>query len=256
MQGTLRLRSRRRAARPAALQAARRARLIARFAMRRVHERDFEWFRRFRDDDGLFVDVGANLGQSACSARAVMPRCRILSLEPNPAHHADLRWVARVVRRMEVIHAAASDRPGVQRLHVPFWKGAPITGEASLNLAFVRSSASLRDRLGDRMERPEFAVRSFDVPLLRIDDLRIVPRWLKVDVQGHAPEVLRGARETLRRHLPPVMVEADRETNGAIAGLLGELGYTPHHFDPARADLRPYDGEVAPQNLFFLPAAE
>lgn len=230
----------------------RRARALARFLRRTPHEADFRWFARFGDDPGLFLDVGANLGMSALSARIVLPEARIVSLEPNPAHRADLRLVSRIVGNMHHQTVAAGAEPGELELHVPAWRGIPITGEASLEREAVLRSDSLRARLGRRMEGPYFEVRPMRVPVVRVDDLGLAPRWMKIDVQGAAPAVLDGARRTIAEHRPVLMIESDGATNEATIDRLGELGYEP--FAPAAGgrDLVPF-ADQAPTNLMFLP---
>jgi hypothetical protein len=103
---------------------------LARYALRRPHEPDFNYFAG--DRFGLFLDIGANIGTSA-------------------------------MRNMEWAALAASDEPGTLTLHIP-QRGGARTGDASLDL----------DTLA----------------------------WVKVDVEGHADAVLRGAEDTIRRCRP------------------------------------------------------
>jgi FkbM family methyltransferase len=230
----------------------RRAKAVRRFRKGEPHERDFAFFRRFADDDGLFLDVGANLGMSALSVRTVLPRARIVSIEPNPLHAPDLKHVARRVGQMEVVQIAASDQDGELELHVPTWRGVPITGEASLSRDAVLASDQLRARLGDGMDSPRFAIRSFVVPVRVLDELGFEPRFVKIDVQGVADAVLRGLRETIARCRPIVMVESDGRTNAAVIEQLREAGYGAFVYDAAADELVPF-ADQGPQNLFFVP---
>lgn len=98
---------------PRTFAAARRAWFAGRFLARRPHERDYELFRRLPVDDGLFLDVGANIGMSALSYRIVRPRAPVLSIEANPAHARDLRAVGRLLRHgYEFRILAAGEEPG------------------------------------------------------------------------------------------------------------------------------------------------
>jgi FkbM family methyltransferase len=226
----------------------RRAKAVGRYRRGELHEPDFGYFRRFADDDGLFLDVGANLGMSALSVRTVLPRARIVSIEPNPLHQPDLRRVAKRVGNMEVLQLAASDRPGQLELHVPTWRGVPITGEASLSREAVLAS----DQLRERVDSPHFAIRSFVVPVRSLDELALAPRFVKVDVQGVADAVLRGMADTLAAHRPLVMVESEGRTNDAVADQLARLGYDAHVYDAAADALAPF-ADQSPQNIFFVP---
>lgn len=232
--------------------ALRRARAVARYKRGGLHESDFAYFRRFAAEEGLFLDVGANLGMSALSIRTVLPRARILSVEPNPLHEPDLRHVAERVGNMETRYLAAHERPGEMELHVPTWRGLPITGEASLSREAILESDQLRRRLGERMRSDRFAIRSFRVPIVPLDELELAPRWVKIDVQGVADAVLRGLQRTLERHRPTVMVESDGHTNAAVIGHLGTLGYGAFVYDAAADALVPF-ADQGPQNIFFVP---
>lgn len=232
----------------------RRARAIWRFKRGEPHEVDYKYFRRFADEDGLFVDVGANLGTSALSARTVLPHSRILSIEPNPLHNHDLRRVAKRVGNMDVLNLAAHERVDEMELHIPTWRGIPITGEASLSRAAVLESAALRSRLGDRMNSHHFAVRTFRVPVKPLDQLGLEPRFIKIDVQGVGDAVLRGLHGTIDRHRPIIMVESDGRTNETVFAHLGGLGYVAFVYDPVADELGPFEDQ-SPQNIFFVATA-
>ncbi len=62
--------------------------------------------------------------------------------------------------------------------------------------------------------------------------------FIKVDVEGHELDVLRGAEATLRRDRPALLVESEeRHRPGAVAavhGFLGSLGYHGFMVDDGR----------------------
>src|SRR5689334_9570794 len=86
--------------------------LVARYAVRVPHDPDFAAWRRFAGRDGIFLDVGANVGQSAMSFRIFNRRAPIVSIEPNPLLIGDLRFTQRIVRRATFRSCAASSEPG------------------------------------------------------------------------------------------------------------------------------------------------
>ncbi|HEY8574101.1 FkbM family methyltransferase [Phenylobacterium sp.] len=85
--------------------------------------------------------------------------------------------------------------------------------------------------------------------------------FLKIDVEGFEPDVLRGARETILRCRPVLYVENDREANQQeVISLIDELGYdqywhTPALFDPKNPNgvAENVFGPVVSVNLFCLP---
>jgi FkbM family methyltransferase len=207
---------------------ARRPYATGRYLMRRPHDIDYAAFGLFPQSDGLFVDIGANAGMSAMSLRIYQRRMHILAIEPNPYHEADLRWTRRVVGRLEYGLWAAGDVPGEREFYIPVYRGVPITAEASLSRQFVEESPSLRTQLGSRMQSPDFRIIETRVEVRRLDDLRLSPALVKVDVQGSEQPALAGMVKTLEAHEPPVLVEAPSpETTTFMAS----LGYTAYAYD-------------------------
>lgn len=225
----------------------------ARYLLRRPHDYDYAAFALFPQSDGLFLDIGANAGMSSMSLRIYQRRAAILAIEPNPYHEPDLRWTQRVVGRMEFGLWAAGDAPGQAELYVPIYRGVPLTAEASLSRRFVEESPSLRDQLGDRMRPPAFEIVCRRVEVRRLDDLRLKPAFVKVDVQGSEQATLTGLRATLQAYGPPVLVESPSEETKLF---MSSLGYEAYAYDHLMRRLRPLTGPVA--NAMFartIPAS-
>lgn len=231
----------------------RRARLLARYAARRPHEPDFAVFGLFADRSGSFLDIGANAGQPALSFRLFNRRAPILSIEPNFAHERDLRFLRRILRRFDFMICAAGDSNGRLALHVPTYRSVPVTGEGSTRRDVAERARWLRARLG-APTAGDFGVVEQEVEVRRLDDLRLEPGFVKVDVEGSELPVLRGLADTLRRHRPVLLVERT-EQDSAIRGFLRGFGYEAYVFDPRYGMLEAYRGQPA-QNLVYLAAGD
>ena len=230
---------------PTAYALARRGYATARFFARQPHEVDYRAFGLL-EGAGPFLDVGANAGQSAFSFRIVRRRNPIVSVEPNPFHEGDLRWAGRLVRRFDYRLWAAGAQDGSMTLHVPIFRGVPLTTEASLRREAVVGSTSLRSRLGVRMDGAEFRVEERTVAVRALDALGLEPSFVKLDVQGFEHDALLGLRDTVTRSRPAIMVES---ASRATRDLLQDLGYRPYSYDPRRHALEP---EGSPRvNTFF-----
>lgn len=130
----------------------------------------------------VVVDVGANVGQFSAAVKAFWPSASIRAFEPDPEVHAVLADNARrlggVTTRAVALGVGASSLP-LHRHH-------------------LSTMSTLRPGLVETYD----AGRTVMVPVARLDDetadLDAVD-LLKVDVEGYEVEVLRGARDLLRR---------------------------------------------------------
>ena len=227
---------------------ARRGRALGRYLARRPHDGDFRAFRHFGGREGLFLDVGASIGQSALSFRVFNRKAPILSIEALPSHRGDLEFVQRTIPRFDYRIAAAAAEGGTATLYVPVWKGYELPAESSLRR---EDAVAVLDRLraegasGDALRLDEV-----EVERRRLDELELTPAFVKIDVEGAELGVVRGLWETLAAHRPVMMVERS-DSVGELAGLLAPLGYSPFAYDQRRDVLRSFDGQDS-LNVFFL----
>lgn len=202
----------------------------------RYHEKFGEtelWLVRHlcrRDRDSL--DVGANEG---CYLHFMQDHSRLIyAFEPIP-------WLAERLRQkfprgVVVENIALSSETGSATLHIPVVDGETVTG-----------LSTLATRLPAEID--EF--REIRVPMARLDDVYAgTAGFVKIDVEGHEEAVLHGARETIARARPRLLVEIEeRHAPGAvrrITGFLAELGYRGYFVHERR--LQPI-GRFAPATM-------
>jgi len=193
-------------------------------------ERELRLVPALCDPSGIAVDVGANLGVYAVHLRRHSKD--LVAVEPVPDLAARLR--RGFGRRATVLACALSDREGQATLAIPLLSGADLPSRATLEPDANR----------------EFERRTVTVPLRTLDGLGLHDvAVMKIHTEGHEAAVLRGARATLARWRPTVLVGAEERHRAGnlaeIAALMGELGYGGHFvhdgrlnpladFDPAR----------------------
>lgn len=162
-----------------------------------------------------FWDLGAHFGLYTVGlGRLVGPTGQVASFEPDPVSHARCaRHVAmNRLENVRLFKAAVSDRAGRQEFlvpaagapfnHLPYDDKPPAPGEQTLAIETV----VLDELVAAGRIRP--------------------PHFVKVDVEGHGAKALAGARETLRQHLPVLVMSfhSEAETNDTRA-ILEPLGY-------------------------------
>jgi FkbM family methyltransferase len=138
--------------------------------------------------DSNCIDVGAHLGSTLSTFTRLAPRGRHWAFEPLP-QKAD--WLRRKFPEVEVRQLALSDARG----QVTFTENLTRPGFSGL-----RATVGANDRVRDvtvQVERLDGVIP----PDHRVD-------FLKIDVEGAEPMVLRGAAALLRRWSPPVLFES------------------------------------------------
>jgi FkbM family methyltransferase len=155
----------------------------------------------------LVFDVGGYTGKSIIGLKAAFPDARIVSFEPNPQVIDALREVAARYRDVEVIQTAVSNRSGsIEYFQQGINPG--LGGVYRRNLESKDSIDLTRLRGGDPDERSKYLVEvnkaHFSVPTTTLGDFATSRKieevdLIKIDVQGHEPEVLEGAGALLSR---------------------------------------------------------
>jgi FkbM family methyltransferase len=114
----------------------------------------------------------------------------VWSFEPNPELAGFLTRV--VAPNVHVESVALSDHSGTETLFAPREVGQD---------ALASLSSANTDTGADRIE----------VPVRRLDDYRLEDvKFMKIDVEGHEFEVLKGAEETIGRCAPMLLIEIDQ----------------------------------------------
>lgn len=162
-----------------------------------------------------FVDVGANLGLYAHAA--VLRGMRVVAVEPHPLLARNLRRLFG--RKVTVIHAALSDRPGRRSMYLPSHAGRELDARGSLEVAANRGLA-----------QREIEVESTTLDALELREVAVI----KIDVEGHELAVLQGGRQLIQRDRPALLVEIEERHHpggsAAVFALFEELGYRCYFF--------------------------
>lgn len=228
----------------------RRVSMFGKYLCGRPHEADFAAFRHFANRPGLFLDVGANSGESVLSFRLFNPTAPILSIEPNPYHEPDLRFLKQRIDQFDYVLCAAGEHRGRATLFVPVYRNLPLTGEASFHRDHAIANYWMQEQVGATSAA---AVRllEVDVEVRRLDDLALSPAFVKIDVQGFETQVIAGLRSTIVKSRPVLLLERSG-CDEALFGQLAGLGYDTFVY---RLDVDTFEryADQSVQNVFFLP---
>ena len=116
---------------------------------------------------------------------------RVVAFEPNPDYAFFARWMLR--GRAEVREIALSDTSGHGTLYVPL----------SDQGVLLHLAGSLKQRHSQFRN-----IKTYDVEVRTLDELGLADvRFLKADVEGGEREVMDGARATIARDRPIILLE-------------------------------------------------
>jgi FkbM family methyltransferase len=179
------------------------------------------------------VDVGANEGvYTHAFART---GAQVEAFEPEPGCLAVLKAYERRHPNVRAHAEALGAGDGLATLHVPLHDGVPITGHATLEAPMESG------------ERYEVKVRPLDA--FTLANVAVI----KVDVEGRELDVLQGARETIERWRPTLVLEIEQRHIGRpvreVFDTVRRLGYEGSFLHPVhgRISIDAFDG-AAHQN--------
>jgi FkbM family methyltransferase len=199
---------------------------------------------------GTAIDAGANQGIFAYALAAIAGR--VVAFEPNPDYAFFARWMLR--GRAEVHELALSDAQGRATFYVPLSdEGAVLHFAGNLK----RTHSQFRN------------MKTYQVEVRTLDSFGFADvRFIKADVEGSEREVLDGARETIARDRPALLLEllsGTHENPGAYAAAIcDDFGYDAfivQHGEkiaalPVIAALgknTSWGTHIESRNVFFLP---
>lgn len=205
---------------------------------------DFLAFLRLIPDDGVVLDVGANVGFTTVALARRARRGIVHAFEPGPfAFGALERTVARHGLRNVVTHRLAlGSTDGTVEMVTPFDGAARLpalshvvngNAPAGSGERFVAECRAL-DGMDELVSGPPVAA-------------------LKIDVEDHEHQVLAGARRLLATHRPLLFCELwETENRSLCLALARELGY--HVRVRESGVLVPFDpGRHRVLDFYFLP---
>lgn len=159
-------------------------------------------------ENPVIYDIGAHVGYHTLMFAALAPSSTVYSFEPNTGNFArvqeHLTLNSDLAKRITAQNIALSDKPGQSVL----LSSDDIDGGTSSG-GFIDAATPIWSRQ-DYIEKTGYTERA--VTLESIDSLvsqgkAKPPTVMKIDVEGAEHLVLEGARKTLEKHRPHIIVE-------------------------------------------------
>ena len=168
------------------------------------------------NDQGCFFDVGANVGLYSWEVNKICPYRKILAFEPDPEN----------IKLLQKTLSAAN------LLNLEIYKCA-LSNEVRKVLFFQDSLTSATGCIAGKgmpwveqylnSSANEIRVKTNTLDSVVLDNK--TPSLIKIDVEGHEVEVLKGGTNTLTNVKPLLIIESFPPNQGTVLTFLDEIGY-------------------------------
>ena len=205
---------------------------------------DFQALGLFPDvGEALFLDVGANRGQSADAILMITKNSRIQLFEPNPLLCEKLRRLYGNNKRVGINEFGLGDKAAEQVLFVPFYKKWMFDGLASFDKE--KAGDWLKGRVFFYKDR-HLSLRESSCEIRRLDELNFNPFFIKLDIQGYEFQALKGGEQTIKTCEPVLLIESPPEEE--VINYLNGFGYQLYAFKEGMF----MRGVAGGNNTFFM----
>ncbi len=188
--------------------------------LERKVEPELLWIKDYLNKNDVYMDIGANVGAYLFQLEKKLSPHNIYAFEPNKRLCQRLR---RIFPEVHSLSLALSDENTVAEFKVPVMNGKKI-----------HSRGTLQTNL---KEEGESSSEIINVKVIRLDDWAEIEHitrlnFIKIDVEGNELQTLRGAKKTIQKFKPTLMVEIEQRHHEApVWEIISEVeswGYYSH----------------------------
>lgn len=208
-------------------------------------EPELLWLTEFLPKDAVFMDIGANVGHFLYQLDYHLFPQNIYAFEPNKSLNKKLK---RLFPKVNVFSEALSDENTTAEFKIPVLKGKQVNSRGTLQTDF-------------KEENEEKTVIQ-KVKVVKLDDFEPLKKlkkldFIKIDVEGNEMKTLRGAKETILKFKPVLMVEMEqRHHKEPLWNLISEVenwGFEAHYLDRNSFELKKLtEVFINSQNAIFV----
>lgn len=212
-------------------------------ALRGNYEKEFAHFTKLVPDEGIILDVGANIGITMVPLARLKKNAVIHAFEPIAENFSTLQRVARIYRveNIQLINLALGEASGHLKMIMPTLGHAKQQG-----LSKVYEEGS----------KEQGAIYHVEVkPLDALYDGQQRISAIKIDVENFEYEVLQGGEKILTKWKPVIYCELwYNEKRKQVFQYLNRLGYDAFNFNTITHSLDPISADYVGEgnNVFFV----
>lgn len=209
-------------------------------------EKDFFHFLKLLPDEGLVLDLGANIGATSYHLAKKLPQSTVFSFEPLEINMEILKRIKKRfgLKNIREFMKALGDENTTLEMVMPVINKVPMHG---LSHAVHKDITENNNGL------------KFEVPMVRLDDFQELKNTgkritgIKIDVENYEYYVLKGAEKLIKKHKPVIYCELwENDTRKKTFAFLNKMGYSA--FILHKKELVPFTENFHSKNNFFFMA--
>lgn len=185
-------------------------------------EPEFLFFSKKLSPDDVFLDIGANNGAYIYLAEKVLNPNNIFAFEPNDDLYQRLLRLFSCVKIQKI---ALSDKNQMLEFKIPVIGGREVHTRGTLQVDYKEIGEN--QSIIKKVKAQTLDSWVEENPLHRLD-------FIKIDVEGNEQKTLRGAKNTILKYRPWLMVEIEKRHHRfpiwQIVEEVCQWGYEPYFF--------------------------
>lgn len=207
-------------------------------------EPELIWIKDYLPKNAVFFDIGANVGTYVYRVEQRLSPKNIYAFEPNPKLFARLQ---RIFPKVNLFPIALSDKNDTAMFKIPVIAGKTYDSRGTLHTDFPEVGEERK--ITQQVKVMKLDDWSENQNLTRLD-------FIKIDVEGNEMETLHGAKKTIQKFRPVLMVEMEqRHHEKPLQELVSEIetwDYTAHFMNRENFGLKKIDStffEIQKENV-------
>ena len=228
--------------------------LIGKYFSKIIYDNDFKIIKildkkKFFNHKRIILDIGANDGMSYNIIRKFTKNTKIISFEPNNYNFKNLQKIKKSDKLFECKNVALSNLNKNENFYTPYFKNFAITQMAGINKSGVRK----------RIKNSLFFNKIFQIIYLKkdilstkkLDEYKYKPSFIKIDIEGHEFECIKGAIKTIKKYSPILMIEYDKKICSKIYHILKKYKYCMFVYNKTNQKIEKFKNQKT-FNIFFI----
>lgn len=158
-------------------------------------DQEFEIIPFLIDKQSVVLDIGANLGEYTYFFQEVIQAKEIFAFEPIPSLYKRLRLL---FPKLKIYPYAISNQSSTSYFYIPYIDTEKFQTRAKLDL--------LPEKNETRVDKIQVETITLDT-LFKASTDKI--HFIKIDIEGHELQAIRGAEKIIKQDLPVLMIEIE-----------------------------------------------